>query len=1265
MSYWGIRTDVGNARCLIQQHQIGLQFVCLLDSVVYERSSRHLCGDQIMQRKYLVVLLLTFAGSLDSTNVCFSEEITEEKLRQWVTELGDADFNKRSAATKSLIETGRPAIEVVSEAISSEDDEVSQRATNILITFFESADDRTYRDVMKALRELAQSKNSKVVRFATQLIDGPKQALAWIEQMGGEFTVDQRRPDQPVVELRLDRTRGIDPGFTSDEVKDGDLQQLKMLREIRLLTLEYRTTMTDAGLHHLAKLYKLESLNLSRTRITGSGLGDLEGLSNLKTLNLAGCSSLNEDGFRNLGRLKQLRELNLHGTSNSGTSDGDWSTKVRMQQRYGHDSLSQYRGGITDTGLKHIGELVGLTSLSLERTRITTAGLAFLKNLTQLETLDLSRTAINDEALEELSERKELKNLRLNFTPISDAGLGSLKALQGLDELQLQGTPITDAGLRELAGLKQIRSLDLQRTYITDASIDVLKELPQLNSLNVRMTKISFSGLVRLARDCEHFNLKSALLAGGLGITDKDGNLISVNLSYDQVKDDDLKLLQPFHSLQRLSLRDNHVTDRGLAHLRELKQLRFLTLNNTLVTNEGLIHLEDMNSLEDLRIHDTKVTFRGVFKLFTEKQERSLSEALRVVRYFERDDNYPVLYEYDPHRNPNNLSLPETRLPPIQQLRTGRSPRDLKFLDVSNANLTDADVASLAELESLGALFLNDNPISDQGISHLTRHEHLEVLWASGQEISGQSLAHLSKLQHLHTLWLTETGLSDRDLVHLPAFPKLRILNLSGANITDAAVSHLQKCKSLGVLFLDDYILTDSALMSLRKALPEIYIQQSQANILADVRGLARRETQFSAGPLRGQVILREEMGPVKTVVPERFPLLRIFGDAHFERAERMSFANQEIARVESWSKLTTLTDVGMINTDISDEAVAGLKHLKQLKRVSFSGSRLNDEALASLSGCGIERLDLQRTTVTDACLVHVKELKQLKSLSLGGYGTQINDPGIAQLSTLTGLEVLGLNRTNITDDAFAHLKPLRNLKVLNLREVDVDHGLKHLAGLTNLESLDLFHTFVSDDSLPSLYGLKQLKQLSLEGTLVTADGIQQLQQRLPTTRIEVGTLIAQEDRPGAEPLKRMRAFLRLDTNGRVTSVNLYIVPETHLAMQYVLKLGELKVLRMGSQANDMHLEVINQLTQLTELDLTDSKVTDDGLAHLSGMDHLQRLVLNGSGISDNGLTHLKQMTMLRELYLRRTSVSAPGVEVLKKMLPHCKIFLSDSSDTR
>ena len=52
---------------------------------------------------------------------------------------------------------------------------------------------------------------------------------------------------------------------------------------------------------------------------------------------------------------------------------------------------------------------------------------------------------------------------------------------------------------------------------------------------------------------------------------------------------------------------------------------------------------------------------------------------------------------------------------------------------------------------------------------------------------------------------------------------------------------------------------------------------------------------------------------------------------------------------------------------------------------------------------------------------------------------------------------------------------------------------------------LDLDHTAVSDAALPDLKRLSRLKWLYITGTRISHDGIQELQQTLPNTRVVLG----------------------------------------------------------------------------------------------------------------------------------------------------------------
>jgi hypothetical protein len=89
------------------------------------------------------------------------------------------------------------------------------------------------------------------------------------------------------------------------------------------------------------------------------------------------------------------------------------------------------------------------------------------------------------------------------------------------------------------------------------------------------------------------------------------------------------------------------------------------------------------------------------------------------------------------------------------------------------------------------------------------------------------------------------------------------------------------------------------------------------------------------------------------------------------------------------------------------------------------------------------------------------------------------------------------------------------------------------------------------------------------------------------------------------------------------------------------------------SEAELIH---ISHLTQLEELDLHRSPVTDARLAHLEGLTDLQSLILFHTPISDAGLVHLRKLTRLRTLSIEDTKVTDAGARELRNALPKLTI---------
>ena len=89
---------------------------------------------------------------------------------------------------------------------------------------------------------------------------------------------------------------------------------------------------------------------------------------------------------------------------------------------------------------------------------------------------------------------------------------------------------------------------------------------------------------------------------------------------------------------------------------------------------------------------------------------------------------------------------------------------------------------------------------------------------------------------------------------------------------------------------------------------------------------------------------------------------------------------------------------------------------------------------------------------------------------------------------------------------------------------------------------------------------------------------------------------------------------------------------------------------------NDATLERVAKRPTVTELYLSGTHITDDGLKHLSGLIKLEYLNLADTGVTDAGLQHLKGLAALKNLDLTGTKVTAAGVAMLKQAIPNVKV---------
>jgi internalin A len=224
---------------------------------------------------------------------------------------------------------------------------------------------------------------------------------------------------------------------------------------------------------------------------------------------------------------------------------------------------------------------------------------------------------------------------------------------------------------------------------------------------------------------------------------------------------------------------------------------------------------------------------------------------------------------------------------------------------------------------------------------------------------------------------------------------------------------------------------------------------------------------------------------------------------------------------LEQLKDAPAITDLNLYSDElITDAGLSALKGWKHLKRLSVRGTKITDTTLQHLSGVtSLESLDAGYAQITDVGLDLLTPLTNLKELAIGG--NKLTDTGLQSLRQLPGLVYLDLSGVERTDsglwsvsltelglDAIAALQNLRHLR-LNGTLVSA-RGIDRLAGLSKMEWLDLQGCGrIGDDVVSVLAKFRALQRVDLAGTQVTDKGVEALRRANPRCKILTGSLDA------------------------------------------------------------------------------------------------------------------------------------------------------------
>ncbi len=364
--------------------------------------------------------------------------------------------------------------------------------------------------------------------------------------------------------------------------RESCLRAVKPQVNLRFLSV-MECAVDDEFVCQLLNMRNLETLDLRKTEVNGSGLAKLNLLPRLQSLQI----DMSAEQFEVLidNQLVHLLPI-AHGSDRIfATKDCD-ITELEMNGFYGYP--------VSNGMLKNLGRLKSLRKLSLIESKANNDAIPQLVEIPQLQSLDLERTLIDNEALRLLATAPHLRSLCLDETNISVDGLMHLTNMKTLQELHLNRCKIDDSSLSALGMLASLERLELSGTQVRFQNGIRSGSFKTLEYLNVRGSSVTDLGLSHVA---------------------KLPKLRRLDLTLCAVGDDGIKSLSTARALEDLNLNCTSITDEALRYAASSETLQVLSLQGTTITDEGLLHLLGMKNLKSLVLYGTQTTSTAVRRL--------------------------------------------------------------------------------------------------------------------------------------------------------------------------------------------------------------------------------------------------------------------------------------------------------------------------------------------------------------------------------------------------------------------------------------------------------------------------------------------------------------------------------------------------------------------------------------------------------------------------------------------------------------------------
>ena len=248
-------------------------------------------------------------------------------------------------------------------------------------------------------------------------------------------------------------------------------------------------------------------------------------------------------------------------------------------------------------------------------------------------------------------------------------------------------------------------------------------------------------------------------------------------------------------------------------------------------------------------------------------------------------------------------------------------------------------------------------------------------------------------------------------------------------------------------------------------------------------------------------------------------------------------------------------------------------------------------------------------------------------------------DKGLMTVAGMPALELIRVHGENVTDDgmkALAGCKSLVEVAVVGCPRV-TDAGIRELAALPNLRSLYMRHVTLNWSALASFSESRSLRSLVLDSVGGLTDmGITHLGKIPNLDCLIIAGVEPKFTTAGIKAIldERLPDDFRFDN--RLIDDELFVSLVAKGWLYGPSLPGSPRIIRKPATAADVR-----------EIDLRGANITDVGFKSVLACTNLTELTLDDTGITDETLMKLGGFSKLEQLSLNHTKVTAAGLEAM------------------